>query len=171
MWYHTKSRNRGTATLVAPVVLGFYYEAHNVPAYKFINRRPSRPIMHSHTKFEFNRTIRGGIIAIQMSNMGAVRHLWQKVDFNNSAASYDLRCTTVSKFSKIEQHATEFLTIQLIFPARFEGGGVVMSDQNKTTQSRLIRLIGVVLSNGTMLSVSDKSVFNKQTHACIQTTT
>ena len=52
------------AAHVAPVVLGFNYEANNAPAYKFRNlcdpQRTHRPLI----KFQGNRTNRGGVIAM-----------------------------------------------------------------------------------------------------------
>jgi len=56
---------------VAPVVIGYNYEAHNEPAYKFNNLRG--PISHQSTKFRRNLTISGGIILTIRFSPGALK--------------------------------------------------------------------------------------------------
>jgi len=63
IWIH---RNLRPAD-VAPVFLGFNYQAHNASAYKFNNLQPSRTreMMHLRTKFQHNMTFTAELLLIQ----------------------------------------------------------------------------------------------------------
>ena len=50
---------------VSPVVLGFNNKAHNALDYRFKQSpKRRRPMMHQHSKFQLNPTIRGGVNAM-----------------------------------------------------------------------------------------------------------
>jgi len=55
---------------VAPVILGFNYEVHNAPVYKFNNFATAADPYCTDTKFQRSRTVCGGVIAIDHLKFG-----------------------------------------------------------------------------------------------------